>query len=556
PAVRARSDECDVDLRTGDPVAGAQAHVLVRVLDHGPLVRGEVAGRGHALVDPDRLAGIDAPRDGRRDVGSGELDDVVVRGVGVGRHREPPARSLLERVALRRELAPAQVVDRRAIGVHVAEARAALDRHVADGHPLFHRHRFEDRARVLVREADAALDAEATDDVQDHVLRVDAGREPTADGDAPELRALDREALAREHVAHLARPDAERDGAERAVRARVAVAAGDRHPRLRQAELGADDVDDPLVAGIGAEEPDPELAAVLLDRRHHRLGLAVGERARLRVGRDDVVDGRERPVRKRHAEPGLADHREGLRARDLVHEVEPDEELRLPRLELAHRVQVPDLREQALSHAHFDTEPPHRLHGRDAGVPARRTALRPANAAGQRSGSSSFVTRPGPATATAFAAMDSRSAPLATGPRSVTCPATVMILTFRPAVEIAPSATIAWRIRCVSRRSLAAFDWSDAVTPPSPALRAVSSGATRSGAARLASSARSPLLQPKRDTASAAETRRTLMRSWRRGSPRARTRRCERHALPSAPRRDRSLRSRARAGHFFYPRDL
>ena len=49
-----------------------------------------------------------------------------------------------------------------------------------------------------------------------------------------------------QHVLDFARADAEGQGAERAVRRRVAVAADDRHARLRVAQLGADDVDDAL----------------------------------------------------------------------------------------------------------------------------------------------------------------------------------------------------------------------------------------------------------------------------------------------------------------------
>ena len=57
--------------------------------------------------------------------------------------------------------------------------------------------------------------------------------------DAADLERRHRERLRREHVAHLRRADAERDRAERAVRRGVAVAAADRHARLRQAELRA-----------------------------------------------------------------------------------------------------------------------------------------------------------------------------------------------------------------------------------------------------------------------------------------------------------------------------
>ena len=61
-----------------------------------------------------------------------------------------------------------------------------------------------------------------------------------------------RQHLRREHVLDLARADAERERAERAVRRGVAVAADDRLPRLRQPELGADDVDDALAVGAEA----------------------------------------------------------------------------------------------------------------------------------------------------------------------------------------------------------------------------------------------------------------------------------------------------------------
>ena len=152
----------------------------------------------------------------------------------------PPGHRAIERRAGGANRRPLQKRERRVVRVDVADARAALDRHVADGHPLFDRHAVDRRAAVLVRVADAAVDAEPPDDRQDHVLGIDAGRELAVDVDAADLERLERQALRGEHVAHLRRADAERDGAERAVRRRVAVAARDRHPGLRQPELRAD----------------------------------------------------------------------------------------------------------------------------------------------------------------------------------------------------------------------------------------------------------------------------------------------------------------------------
>ena len=60
------------------------------------------------------------------------------------------AHARVERVTLRREPAAAQVVERRLIGIHVADARAAFDRHVADRHPLVHRHALDRVAGVFV----------------------------------------------------------------------------------------------------------------------------------------------------------------------------------------------------------------------------------------------------------------------------------------------------------------------------------------------------------------------------------------------------------------------
>ncbi len=212
------------------------------------------------------------------------------------------------------------------------------------------------RAAVLVGEADAALDAEPADDRQDDVLRVDARRQLAVDVDAAHLQRIQRQALRGEHVADLRRADAERDGAERAVRRGVAVAAGDRHARLRQPELGPDDVDDALVLGAvaaGRPQLDAELPAVALERRRHLLGGEIDERPRLRAGRHDVIDRRERPLGIGDAPAVLAQHVERLRARDLVNEVQADEQLRLPARQHANRVRVPDFMKESARHCSF-----------------------------------------------------------------------------------------------------------------------------------------------------------------------------------------------------------
>ena len=68
------------------------------------------------------------------------------------------------------------------------------------------------------------------------------------------------------------------------------------------------------------------------------------------AGRDDVVDRRERAIRPRHLPAARAQRVEGLRRRHLVHEVQADEELRLPGRQLPDGVEIPHLLQECLAH--------------------------------------------------------------------------------------------------------------------------------------------------------------------------------------------------------------
>ena len=138
--------------------------------------------------------------------------------------------------------------------------------------------------------------ADAADEVEDDVLRGDAGLEAAVDADLVGLRVALEQALGREDHLDLARADPERERPERAVGRGVRVAAHDRHAGLRQAELGADDVDDALAVRAEPVERDPELLAVALELRDLERGLLVEDRQRAVVRRGAVVGGRDRPL--------------------------------------------------------------------------------------------------------------------------------------------------------------------------------------------------------------------------------------------------------------------
>ena len=109
----------------------------------------------------------------------------------------------------------------------------------------------------------------------------------------------------------------------------VGVAAADDHARLGEAELGADHVDYALEAGVGPEVADPVATDVVAEGAEHGVGQRISERALPGggLGGDDVVDGGDGAAREGDVPAQLVEHREGLGARDLVDEVEPDEEL-------------------------------------------------------------------------------------------------------------------------------------------------------------------------------------------------------------------------------------
>ena len=173
------------------------------------------------------------------------------------------------------------------------------------------------------------------------------------DLDATDLQRLHRQALRRQNVAHLRRTYPEREGAERAVRRGVTVAADDRHARLRQTELGPDHMDDALGATAEVEKADARLAHVALESRQHVFGHHVHERPPLIARRNDVIDRRDRALRKPDLPPARAQHVERLRGSDLVDQVQADEQLRLPVGQFADGVEIPDFLEERRGHGEW-----------------------------------------------------------------------------------------------------------------------------------------------------------------------------------------------------------
>ncbi|GAB3984464.1 hypothetical protein GCM10029978_094220 [Actinoallomurus acanthiterrae] len=196
----------------------------------------------------------------------------------------------------------------------------------------------------------AAARADLRDDRQDEVLGGHAVRQLAVDRDGHHLRLALWQRLGGEDVLDLARADAERQRPERSVRGGVRVAADDRHARLGQAQLRADDVHDALTGVAHRVQADAELRAVLAQRLDLGARHRVGDRLEDVGGRDVVVLGGDRQVRAPDRTVRHAQAVEGLRAGDLVDEVEIDvEDVRLA-LGAPYDVRVVNLVRQCSAH--------------------------------------------------------------------------------------------------------------------------------------------------------------------------------------------------------------
>ena len=147
----------------------------------------------------------------------------------------------------------------------------------------------------------------------------------------------------------LARADAERQRAERAMRGGMAVAAN--HGRAGQSEslLRADDVDDALLRGEHVDVRHAELADVLFERHDLRRACRIFDQQRSAVaagapgGRHVVIGDSERQVGTAHLTAGGPQTFERLRGGHLVDQMPIDVDQARAVLAPRNDVRVPDL---------------------------------------------------------------------------------------------------------------------------------------------------------------------------------------------------------------------
>ena len=149
-----------------------------------------------------------------------------------------------------------------------------------------------------------------------------------------------------QHMLHFAGADAKGQGPQRPVRGGVAVAADDRHARLRDPQFGADHVHDPLIGIPQVKQPHTKLTAVVAERVDLLAGDNVGDRQPPVGGGDIVIGGGE--CRLRTADPATSQSEalKGLGAGHFMDQMAVDVDQRLFALRCAHQMGIPDFFQQ------------------------------------------------------------------------------------------------------------------------------------------------------------------------------------------------------------------
>ena len=298
---------------------------------------------GHGLIHTDALAWRNPPGDGGRNRGGIKVHLVVKHRIGAAGQALPPGHRPLPGRSGGRIGPTLQVGKGGGVGVDVAAAGAALDRHVAEGHALLHREGVDGRASKFVGVAHTSLHPEAADHMQHQVLGVDPALQLAIHPDAAHLELGHGQALAGQHITHLAGADAKGDRSKGAVGGGVRIAAGHGHAGLGEPQFGGDHMHNPLAATAEAMEGDAVVSAIALQGLQHRFGQGVGKRPCLVGGGHDVVDRGHGALGMEHAEAEVEETSKGLGAGHLMDEMESDEQLVGAPGQLGDPVQIPDL---------------------------------------------------------------------------------------------------------------------------------------------------------------------------------------------------------------------
>ena len=297
--VGAGADEHLVDPHVGQLHARNEAHIVERA--HRRLAAISVRKRfgiGHPTVDGQHILRAGPPAHHRQNVAGIERHLAIETGLGIGRQTAPARQRAIPILSLGRIRPAVEILERGVVGRDHARTGTRLDRHVAHRQAPFHRQARDGRAGIFDDMAGRPGRADLADDAEHHVLGGDAGMKRALHRNPHGLGFALPQRLRCQHMGNFGGADAEGQGAHRAMRGGVTVAANDGHARPAQALLRPDHMQDALTRIVDAEMRDAGARRFIGECLRHRALLGIGDGAEIAaVGWDIVIRRREGPVR-------------------------------------------------------------------------------------------------------------------------------------------------------------------------------------------------------------------------------------------------------------------
>ena len=324
PRVRARPNEHAVNPDILYLLARLQPHILQCEFGRSPVRFFHCTNLRHASCHRRHHPRICPPSHKRTKLSRIDLHDLVERRAFIGR-QTPPARHRLIPVRSRRsESAPLHVRDRGLIRRDHPRPCSRLDAHVAQRHAPFHRERPHRRPRVLDHMPRRAVSSNLPDNPQRQILCRHAISKLPPHVHLHRLRLPLRQALRRQHMLHLRRPNSKRQRPKCSVRRGMTVAAHNRHSRLCHPQLRTNHMHDPLIGRIHIKQPNTKLLAIRLQRGNLLRRNQVGDRSSPRLGRNIVIDSRHGASRLPHLPSCRSQSIKRLRRSHLMHQMQID----------------------------------------------------------------------------------------------------------------------------------------------------------------------------------------------------------------------------------------
>ena len=289
PAVGATAQKHVIDAFPLQLFAGNKTHIFERLCERYFSRLIDLLHLRDGTVDRHAHAGIGSVGDHRADVRHVERDLFVEYRVGIGFQRLPISHRLFPLLALGSELTPFQIGEGSFVRSDQPSPGAHLDAQVAECHPLLHGEVADGLAGVFHKVAGRTTRGELRNHIERHIFRSHVFAQFALEIHTHRLRARLQDTLRGQHHLHLARADAESNGAESSVRRGVAVAADDRHARLGVAVFGSYHVHDAVLRIIQSVIGEPEFLCVLGKRFDLKTGYLIANGLVLSHGRDVVV---------------------------------------------------------------------------------------------------------------------------------------------------------------------------------------------------------------------------------------------------------------------------